>query len=251
MRQLFYPLIFTLLFLVALSAHAQVKNGIPGPIELQREPCPVIKVEAVDHVCPGAPVTFKVQVSGLAPNTKLSYEWNISVGKIESGQGTDTITIESAEISGQTVEATVKVKGLDFFCNNTASQETIVYLCCLPRLFDQYGNIPFKDEKERLANFALQLQSEPELYGYIIAYGGRVSYEGQARERAERARTYLTSNSNLLSDRIVIIDGGYREDLTVELWILPPDTPPTPSPTVRPEDVQIIAKPAPRRRRNR
>jgi hypothetical protein len=47
----------------------------------------------------------------------------------------------------------------------------------------------------------------------------------------------------------VTVDGGFREDLTVELWIVPSGaTPPENSPTVDPSEVQTIQ---PRRGRRR
>jgi hypothetical protein len=218
--------------------------------------CPTITVEGTsDLVCPGKPVIFKAKVAGLDSSIKLAYQWTLSVGKIESGQGTDIITVSPEEIVGQSVRATVKLMGINTACESTASQETQVAICCLVRLFDQYGNISFDDEKERLDNFVIQLQHDPTAQGYIVAYGGRITFPWEAQERADRAKSYITGKYNLLDDRIVTMDGGYREDLTVELWVLPPDaTPPTPSPTLSPEDVRIIEKPAKgrlTRRRNR
>jgi hypothetical protein len=52
--------------------------------------------------------------------------------------------------------------------------------------------------------------------------------------------------------RIVTVDGGYREDMTVELWIVPSGaTPPTASPTLQQSDVTIITGGTGRRRRRR
>jgi hypothetical protein len=240
MRQLFYLLIAAHLILAG-SSNLSIAQSVS---------CPTVEIE-VDNgpVCPGSPLTFKAKVAGLDSGIKLTYEWSLSVGKIESGQGTDTITVETAEIAGQSVRATVKVTGITVGCNNTAFQEAQVYTCCLlHNLFDQYGDIAFDDEKARLDNYAIQLQNEPEALGYIIAYGGRTTFDGQARERADRARDYLTSNYSFTNGRIVTIDGGYREDMTVELWITPQGGPaPTASPTIRPEDVRVIEKPTPRK----
>lgn len=244
MRQLFYLLIAALLIHAGPRANLSVA---------QTGGCPVITVEGNEEpVCPGQPLTFTAKVAGLDSSIRPTYEWSLSTGKIESGQGTDTITVETAEIAGQSVRATVKVTGINGACDNTAFRETQTYVCCLFRLFDQYGNIAFKDEKARLDNFAIQLQQEPGAQGYIIAYGGRVTFAGQARERAERAKNYLNKQYNFADGRVITMDGGYREDLTVELWVIPQGlTAPTASPTLRPEDVQVVEKPKPRQPRQK
>ena len=46
------------------------------------------------------------------------------------------------------------------------------------------------------------------------------------------------------------MDGGYRENLTVELWIVPQGaTAPTASPTVDPSEIKATPAPRPRGRR--
>jgi hypothetical protein len=68
----------------------------------------------------------------------------------------------------------------------------------------------------------------------------------------ERAKKYLTTVRGVPADRIVTIDGGYREELTVELRIRGKDMqPPQPSPTVDPNEVEFIKPPTKRRARHR
>lgn len=108
---------------------------------------------------------------------------------------------------------------------------------------DVYSNITFSEEKAHLDNFAIYLQREPDAKGYIIAYAGRHGRASEAKARAERAKNYLVSVRGSKSERIVTIDGGRREDLTVELYIVPRGAPaPTTTPTVAPSEVQIIKK---------
>jgi hypothetical protein len=135
----------------------------------------------------------------------------------------------------------VNVGGYPPECNTSASCSTTVTRRAIARLFDQYGNIAFNDEKARLDNFAIQLQNEPGAQGYIIAYGGRRGRTGEAQARADRAKDYLVNTRGVDPGRIVTVDGGFREDLTVELWIVPTGaTPPTASPTLQQSDVTII-----------
>ena len=102
-----------------------------------------------------------------------------------------------------------------------------------PRKFDEYGNIRFNDEKARLDNYAIQLQNEPGSTATIIVYG---SCAGEAQQRADRAKDYLVNTRGIEAGRITVVDGGCREDLTVQLWIVPQgSTAPTPDPgTVSP-----------------
>ena len=107
--------------------------------------------------------------------------------------------------------------------------------------FDEYSNIPFNDEKARLDNFAATLHNESNFKGYIIVYAGRRTRAGEASARAERAKKYLVNVRSIEAGRIVTIDGGHREKLTVELYLVPRDLPaPVASPTVGLNEVQII-----------
>ncbi len=107
--------------------------------------------------------------------------------------------------------------------------------------FDEYVNLPFRDERARLDNLANYLKERPELIGYIIAYAGRQAREGEAKARAERAKNYLVNERGIDSIRVISIDGGYREKLMFELYALPRDvSPPASTPTVNPKDVLII-----------
>jgi hypothetical protein len=119
------------------------------------------------------------------------------------------------------------------------------------RKIDEYGNISFRDERERLGNFAIELLAEHDAVGYIVGYGGRRARAREARLRIERAKRYLIQTGKIPPGKLVTIDGGFREELTVELFILPRAAePPLPSPTVNPGEV-ITAHSRKRTRRPR
>ena len=106
--------------------------------------------------------------------------------------------------------------------------------------FDSYGNISWEDETAHLDNFAIALQNDPDSIGYIIIYGGRRSCIGEAKDRALRAKKYLVQTRVIEESRIKLIDGGYREKLTVILQPAPRAAPKiTASPTLKPSEVQI------------
>ena len=107
--------------------------------------------------------------------------------------------------------------------------------------FDEYGDISSAEEKKRLEQFVIRLRDMPDMIGYIIAYAGRQTCAGEAKTRAERAKKYLLKKRSIDAKRIITIDGGYREQLTVELFLVPTGVrPPLPMSTINPKEVQII-----------
>jgi hypothetical protein len=107
------------------------------------------------------------------------------------------------------------------------------------KVFDQFLSVAFDDDKARLDNLAIALQSSPDDQAYIIIYAGRTSRVGQADALGRRTMDYLVNARGLESRRITIINGGYREADYIEIWVCPPGAKaPQPSPTVDPADVQ-------------
>lgn len=98
-------------------------------------------------------------------------------------------------------------------------------------VLDSYHDIPLKSELARLDNFALNLQGAPDNKGYIIFYAGRRTPIREAHARAKRAKKHLVNVRGIASKRITVIEGGHREEFTIELYIVPDDRPaPSPSP---------------------
>ncbi len=94
------------------------------------------------------------------------------------------------------------------------------------RPFDEFGDIKCEDEMARLDNFAVQLQNEPTAKGLIVIYGGRrfrgrLPMEGEADARAARLKTYLVERRGIPRDQIMVVNWGYTEEWTVQLWMVP------------------------------
>jgi hypothetical protein len=112
---------------------------------------------------------------------------------------------------------------------------------------DEYTDIPFASEKVRLDGLADKLgrhsHKDPryaDTVVYIMAYAGRRARAGEALARANRAKDYLVKVRGIERERIVTIDGGNREELMVELYLLPPGaSPPIAAPTVEPSEVRL------------
>jgi hypothetical protein len=93
--------------------------------------------------------------------------------------------------------------------------------------FDEFGDIRCEDEYARLDNFAIQLMQEPKSKGVIIFYGGkkfrgRLPKRGEAEARAARLKPYLVERRGIPAERIVVINGGYANEWSAQLWIVPP-----------------------------
>ena len=182
------------------------------------KPCPTVSVSCPSDVEVGQPITFTASVTG--EGGPWTYNWSVSAGTISSGQGTSTITVDTAGIGGQSVTATVSIGGADPSCTGTTASCTTSVRPPKPesRKFDEYGNIRFNDEKARLDNYAIQLQNDPSAAGTIVVFG---SCAGEGQQRGDRAKDYLVNTRGIEASRITVVDGGCRSDLTVQLWIVP------------------------------
>jgi hypothetical protein len=214
-------------------------------------PCPTVSVSCPDTGTIGQPVTFTANVSAGDTNVTPTFNWTVSAGTISSGQGTSSITVDTTGVAGgTTITATVDVGGYDRSCSTSSSCTVSFRTIPTARKIDEYGNIRFNDEKARLDNYAIELQNDPTAQGYLICYGGRRGRTGEGQRRCDRAKDYLVNTRGISGDRIVTVDGGYKEDLTVELWVVPSGAnPPTASPSVDPSEVKSTPAPRPRRGR--
>lgn len=222
-------------------------NYHPRKYTVTKSPCPYpVNISAPVSVNDGDLITFTSDVAynGSAP---LTYTWTVSPAeaRLVSGAGTQTITVDSTGLGSQRVTATLTVDdgSGDPMCRQTAQAATSVVRKDVPpptcRKFDEFPSIAFDDDKARLDNLAIELQNSPDLTAYVIVYAGRTSRSGQADMLGRRSLDYLTTSRGVDSRRIVVINGGYREEDMIEIWLCPPGaTPPQPTPTVQPSEVQ-------------
>lgn len=204
--------------------------------------CPALTVSGPDRAQAGDVLTYNA-----SPDAGRPFEWSTSAGTITGGQG--SAQIEVIDVHTSSVTVTTRNQG----CNNAASKTTEISRGQSPLMFEGFGNIAFNDEKARLDNLAIQLQGNPGAQAYLICYGAREGRAGEARRRCDRARGYLVNTRGIDEGRIEAVDGGFKEDLSVELWIVPPGAqPPTPNPTVEPPEPQAAPRrTTPRGRRRR
>jgi hypothetical protein len=111
------------------------------------------------------------------------------------------------------------------------------------RKFDEYGAINCEDEMARLDNYAIELQNVPTARAVVIVYGGRRgTRRDEVRARMAYAKYYLTAFRAIDRGRILVFNGGFRESLTTELYVVPAGADAghsiAPTPTVRPKEVR-------------
>lgn len=111
-----------------------------------------------------------------------------------------------------------------------------------PGKIDEYGAITCEDEMARLDNYAVELQSNVSAQAVVIVYGGRRdTRRDEVRARAAYVRYYLTVNRKIDRGRIKLFNGGFRENVTTELYIIPAgaDAKLLVNPTVAVKDVRF------------
>jgi len=240
-----YLLAFSAWFLFPfVSATGQ---NLPAQGQLQpptyvKQTCPTISVS-----CPSdlgsKPLTLTANIIGGDPAAPLTYEWTVYGGTIIQGQGTPTIKLKPD--GGTSYTGAVEIGGLNPGCPSKASCSLIV---CPPppiTMFDSYGVLPNNQEKLRLDSFATALKNAPGAMGYVLTYGSRRGFAGEAKTIGERAKSYLVNERDINAARISSVEGGFKEKLTVDLWLVPSGaTPPKPEPTVDPSEVRLIKLPA-------
>lgn len=103
-------------------------------------------------------------------------------------------------------------------------------------LYDEFGVITCEHIRKQLDLFIIELNNRPNSYGYVITYDGR--YEGKLSVWGE---TYFLTNQiirhfkhrNFPLNRILFVNGGFRENYIRKFYIVPKRTkPPKPKPTL-------------------
>lgn len=232
-------------------------NYRPAPPPITKSPCPYpVNISAPTAVNEGEIITYTADTA-YSGTAGLNYTWTVSpsTAHIVSGAGTPTITVDSTGLGSQRITATLVVDdgSNDPMCRQTAQASTGVTppekKIIVGREFDTCCSCSYDDQKARLDNLAVELQNDPTTTTYIFAYGGRTSPIGQADKLLARARDYLVTNRGVDASRIVMSNGGFREEDCLEVWIVPRGAnPPQPTPTVQAGDVRPSSPARPRRR---
>ncbi|HCX29762.1 MAG TPA: hypothetical protein DHU55_08340 [Blastocatellia bacterium] len=228
-----------------------------APVAASLCPFPV-KLSAPSQVSEGEVITYAADVN-YNGTAGLVYTWTVNPAdaRIISGAGTPTITVDSTALGGQRITATLVV---DDGSGAPLCRQTVQASTFTPRTpkrdivgseFDTCCNCSYDDQKARLDNLAVELQNDPSTTTYLMAYAGRTSRAGESARLLARARDYLVTHRGVDASRINLINGGFREDDCVEVWVVPRGAvPPQPRPTVQAGDVRPAPVGALRRRKH-
>lgn len=167
---------------------------------------------------------------------------------IDSAEGI-RFTVQDGFVSSTTYGPTEKDK--DYQCGEYKYAAPVAPGAKLKRIeqypFDDFGNIHYEDAKARLDNFVIQLfkllEEEAVWRGYIIVYAGPRSYIGEAQHKADCYKNYLVRVRKMDPANLFAVDGGFREEMQVQLFIGRTDYyPPVLLPRVSPKKVKLIKR---------
>ena len=105
--------------------------------------------------------------------------------------------------------------------------------------FDEYSNVSFSKEKQRLKGLITRLRAEGTSTAYIVVNAGRRSCKDEAQARAERVKQYLIRFGSINARRIRTIDAGYQEEWGVALYVAASDYPPLTADFIKKPDLQL------------
>lgn len=230
-----------------------------APVATAVSPCPYpVNISVTPIVTEGDVITFTASASysGTAP---LNYRWTVNPGDANVVGGSDgsIFKVDSTNFGGRRITALLAVDdGSGEGACKQATQASII----VPRRerhreetateFDVCCSCSYDDQKARLDPLGVRLHDDPSVTTFMIAYSGRTSRTGQATRLLKRANDYLVANRGVDQSRVGTMDGGYREEDCVELWIVPQGAPaPQATPTLQAGEAQPAVAPKKKRRR--
>jgi hypothetical protein len=178
--------------------------------------------------------------------SRLTYDWQVSGAGIISGQGTSQVVIRPTSEGSKDddcINVTLQVKGLPPTCESIKSCKLRINRNCRQplQIEDEYHGVELQNEKAHLDKIAKSLdKSGPNSVLYLVAYAGRSACVSEAEWRVTRAKRYLVEAHHIEENRLITVNGGFRESFAIELFVLPNNAcGPLPTPTLRAGEVQI------------
>lgn len=191
-----------------------------APATKAQSRCPLITVSCPSEAKDGEPIIFSATVKDADPTVRLTYSWTVAGGTIIEGQGTPTIKLKPAGDSTWT--GRIVIGGLDSSCSSTASCSLVVCRAPVSKRFASYEARSGDEEIKWLASFADELKNQGGSQAYIFSFARRGGAADETKASVYRAKTYLVGEQGIEGDRIVTLERGFKDQLTIELWVVPP-----------------------------
>jgi hypothetical protein len=171
---------------------------------------------------PGETVAFSVpphlQLVG-----GLKFDWTVSLGTIETGQGSSDIVVRTTSSdSFKTMKAKVVVSGLPKECNSVAEgSATILGIAHYPVPLDVFGRLSVNDQKGRLDNVAAELKQNPSQVALFILHHKEGTAEKDLSARVRFIKNHIVGFRKLPANRIVIKSEPTTDNYTT-IYKIPP-----------------------------
>ena len=204
-------------------------------------PCPyTFHMDGPGEIEEGDLVTFSAINSGTAP-VPLRYNWNVSAGRVTSGLGTPTITVDSTGLGDKTITASLDVNDevYDNKCKQSLTVPTHVKPQPIPPVVtppqpfrcDEFPVKTHDEAKARFDNCVIQVQNTPDAQLYIVINPGtdKAGASRNSYNQLEKlARDYMVNRLHFDPRRLVIVKGPASQTSTFTMWIVPPGANPPP-----------------------
>ena len=89
-------------------------------------------------------------------------------------------------------------------------------------LLDEFGDLDREDVRQRMQQFALTLKTERSSDATVTVYGGLSSSVNDVIRMANWP-LYVLLEAGIARERILLVNGGYREEPLTELWVVEKD----------------------------
>jgi hypothetical protein len=206
--------------------------------------CPSYALPSDEAVSLTGEVVLPKPFYGPEAGESISYRWNVEGGSLIAGQGSPRITIRPDKSRTSAVRVTLEPKNAppEIEINKTCVIRLDV--TCKVRKVLEYSAIEPTEEFQRLDKLVTDwLLRDQTSFVYLVAYGGKKSCILEAEWRLRRLRAYLAKRHNIDQNRIVTVDGGFRNQFAVAIFVSPSkDCGPLPKPDVLRNDTEIAGR---------
>jgi len=189
-----------------------IRPGVNNPLckVCEEVACPRVSLTGpAGYIAHGMPTVFSINAD--LPNLEnLKYEWTVTAGRIDQGQGTPHLyLITNNADGGKELKVKVRVIGLPAGCSDTAE---FVYgelqVEGDPVPFDEWGRLSREDELGRLDLAATEWKQKPSHFLYFIVYLAQNETVASERERINRISNHLIKTRRIPKEHVVILKGG-------------------------------------------